>query len=168
MLYFYFNPITNFQKLYRAILDFQIDVASQDFNVVPKRRGLFYPSHLSLETKKFNLNDFWEHQKLFQLNFSHVVLLVKQGLTMVGIQFTIFWNMTHYVIFLFHTHKRVFKSHTVQSWIFKLMLHLRTLMLHPTDVGCSANHNFVFILSYWIHNQSVDTLFGQSYHIWNI
>ena len=50
-------------------------------------------------------------------------------------RFTIFWNMMHHVIFLFHTHKRVFKSHTVQSWIFKRMLHLKTSMLHLEDVG---------------------------------
>ena len=69
-------------------------------------------------------------------------------------RFTIFWNMMHHVIFLFHPHKRVFKSHTGQSWIFKRMLHLRTSMLHPGDVGCSAGHNFVSILSYKNHNHS--------------
>ena len=33
-------------------------------------------------------------------------------------RFTIFWNMIHRVIFLFHPRKRVFNSHTGQSWIF--------------------------------------------------
>ena len=132
------------------------------------RTNRFNLSHLCSVSKKFNLNDIWEHRKLSLLNFSHVVLLVKGGLTVVIIRFTIFWNMMHHVIFLFHTLKRVFKCHTAQSWIFKLMLHLRTSMLHPTDVGCSANHNFVFILSNWNHNQSMDKHFAQNCHIWKI
>ena len=80
-------------------------------------------------------------------------------------RFTIIWNTMHHVIFLFHTLTRVFKSHTVQSWIFKPMLHLRSTMSHPTDVGCSANHSFVFILSYYYRNRSVHTLFGRSCNI---